>query len=370
MADWSVHEDSRMTAFDTPLPQLNLEPERKWHWPESPFARDSTLTLPDGSEQPCRIETPTGVAIDGWLVGFDADTCLLSVRFCPDGEPLSLPFAKIRRLTLTRPWPVVRRGPGESAGRLPGVVQERGYRIDLAAGGHLTGRTMGHVKQPCGVFLFVPLDDAVVVQRMFVPAAAFSAVSFGPSDEEQAASRWISTPEQLIAAVDAPRQAHIKPLGQALLDLGLVTRGQLERALAAQGPGREAPLGELLVAEGVIGRADLQAAMAHKMGYPIVDLARFPIDTAVARRLSHAAMREHGAVPLMQHGDRLFVAVDDLARVAQLNGLRPLAGLKLVPVLACRSRMSMAFRAPAQQLRTDVWGDNVALTPSQFDERA
>ena len=30
---------------------------------------------------------------------------------------------------------------------------------------------------------------------------------------------------------------------------------------------------------------DLQTALAHKMGYPLVDLTRFPIDVLAARKL-------------------------------------------------------------------------------------
>jgi hypothetical protein len=70
-------------------------------------------------------------------------------------------------------------------------------------------------------------------------------------------------------------------VGEVLLELGFVTQGQLERALRDGTDDSARPLGERLVASGVIDRADLQTALAFKMGTPMVDLARFPIEAGV-----------------------------------------------------------------------------------------
>ena len=43
----------------------------------------------------------------------------------------------------------------------------------------------------------------------------------------------------------------------------------------------------MLVAAGMIKRSDLRTALAHKMGYPLVDLTRFPVDPVAAAKLSH-----------------------------------------------------------------------------------
>ena len=347
-----------MMNLSTPFPTLDLEDDMAWHWPQPPFVRRNLSSALDGGEQACRIETPAGAAVEGILVGFDTDAGLLSVRVRAEGEPVSLPFSRIRRLTLTTPWAIAQRTAGVPVERAPHVVHERGYRIDLAAGGHLTGRTLGHVKQACGMFFFAPTDEPDVVQRVFVPVAVIAQASFGPSAEEQAAQRWITSPEQLVAALDAQGSAKVLPLGQALLDLGLVTQGELARALAAQGKDRETPLGESLVAWGLIDRIDLQTALAYKMGYPMVDLTRFPIDKDVVRKLPQPALIELGVMPLMQLGNSLVVAIDDLSRVAHLQASKGLVGFKVVPVMACRARIALALSALPQRLGTDRWSDD------------
>ena len=254
-----------------------------------------------------------------------------------------------------------RSSPDAPVERVPTAAQERVYRVELASGGHLAGRTMGHVQTDAGWFFFNPLDDGAAVQRAFVPKVASAGVTFGKSAEEQAAERWVGTPQDLFAALEAQKRGEIKPLGEALVDLGLVTRGALERVISEQTPDRERPLGEELVARGLLSRPDLKTALAHKMGYPLVDLARFPIDGNAARKLSMRAMREHSVFPLLSDGERLVVAIDDLARVPRLQSLQALANMTLVPVLASQGRIALALAALPQRLGTDRWADNVPV---------
>ena len=350
-----------LPTLATPLPTLMLQTTIAWEWPLPPYARlHAMAALPDGAE-PCRIETPTGVVVEGQLEHFDAQAGILRVRVGTAAQPLTLPFARFRRLTLTTPWTLKRRAPDAPGERVPTAAQERDYRIDLASGGHLSGRTMGHVQDAHGLFLYAPHDDGAAALRVFVPHAACAAVTYGKSAEETAAERWIATPEQLLAALDNQKNAPIKPLGQALLDLGFITHGTLNRVINEQGPERERPLGEMLVAQGLLERADLQTALAHKMGYPLVDLMRFPLDAQAVRKLTQRTMIEHSVMPLMQAGERLIVAVDDLARIARLQSLEALAQLQVVPVLASRGRIALALAALPQRLGTDRWADNVSV---------
>ncbi len=363
-----------LPALDTPLPILSLDPEQTWgwQWPQPPFARSQTMTALEEGATPCRIETPNGAAVEGMLVQFDADAELLRFEMAGGATPLALPFSKFRHLSLGVPWLLARRAPDAPQERLPTAAKERSYRIELAAGGNLSGRTLGHVEQECGYFFFEPLDDGAAVQRTFVPRSACLGLTFGKSAEEQAAERWVGTREQLLAALEAQHRAKIKPLGEALVDLGFITRDALERAIADQHPERSLPLGEDLVARGLLSRADLRTALAHKMGYPLVDLTRFPVDPQAVRKLSQRVMLEHNVLPLLQDGERLIVAVDDLVRVPRLQSVQSLAQLKVVPVLASRSRISLALGV----LGNDRWADNVPMhlkllvtAPGNFSRR-
>jgi hypothetical protein len=349
---------SSIVDTTTPLPVITLSLEEEWSWPAPPFTRASAMSpLPTGA-LPCRVESAGGVSFDGELHEFDTARERMRVRVGRDGEPLWLPFSRLRRLTVIKPWSQVRDAPGAPVERLPAAAQEREYTAALSAGGHVAGRTLGQVRQRCGWFLFAPADGGHAVLRQFIPAATSTGVVFGKSAEELAAERWVASPEQLTAAVAAQQKAQIRPLGESLLELGLLTTLELERAVRAQAQGNgEEPLGESLVRAGIISQADLQTALAHKMGYPVIDLLRFPIDARAVRRFSTAVMQEHRALPLMQDGNKLFVAVDTLASIATLKALQSVAGLELVPVIAPRGRLSAAL---ATQIKTsDVWASNI-----------
>ena len=70
-------------------------------------------------------------------------------------------------------------------------------------------------------------------------------------------------------------------------------------------------------------------------------------------------MRELRALPLMTQGQRLFVAVDDLARIPPLKALRGLAGLEIVPVLAPRGWLALALSSLGELTGRDLWASNV-----------
>ncbi len=357
--------------INTPLPTLDLSfTEAVFDWPQPPFAqRHSMAPLPEGPV-PCRIETLQGAAVQGELTTFDARAQCVYFRIAAGGEPLNLAFAKFRRLTLTTPWPLARRAPDVPVERVPAAAQARDYRIELHGGGHLAGRTMGHLRAEGGYFLFEPAEDGSAVQRVFVPDTACASVSFGKSAEEAAAEHWVADPIELLRAIEAQRQSRIVSIGEALLQLGLVTRGVLDLMARQQGNERTKPIGEMLVEAGYLDRADLQTALAHKMGYPIVDLTRFPIDVVAARKLSQKAMLEHRVLPLMQHGKRLIVAVDALERVAGLTGLAALSGLEIVPVLVPRGRLALVLQSLPQRLGIDKWAHQVPVSqPGNLGKR-
>jgi Type II secretion system (T2SS), protein E, N-terminal domain len=345
-------------AVSTPLPTITLSIEDEWAWPLPPFAHAQAMSpLPVGA-LPCRVESAGGVTFEGELVEFDVSRERMRVRVGRDGDPLWLPFSRMRRLTILKPWTQARQAPGAPIERMPAAAQERDYTAELSAGGHVAGRTIGHQRQRCGWFLFAPADGGHAVLRQFVPTATCTGVLMGKSVEELAAERWVATPEQMLAAALAQLKSTIRPLGESLRELGLVTQQELDRTVRAQAQSAsEQPLGEALVSAGLITGADLQTALAHKMGYPVVDLLRFPVDPNAVKRFSPAVLHEHRALPLMQDGNRLFVAVDSLGSVATLKSLQSVAGLELVPVIAPRGRLSVALAAHIKT--SDVWASNI-----------
>jgi len=288
------------------------------------------------------------------MLGFDPSAKCVAFRFGGKGQLVEIPFSRFRRLTLTMPLQHAPTTPGAPIERVPAAAQEREYTLhtdDLAE--PLTGRTAGFVETKDGLYLFAPVNEESAVQRLFVPCNAFTRREFGPSAEEVAARRWIASPADLLEALAQQQVKPVLPLGYSLRELGLLTEAQLYRALGGQPANM--PLGEMLVAEGTIKRSDLQTALAHKMGYPLVDLTRFPVDPEAAAKLPHRMAVLYRAVPLMLDQERLIVAVDKPSRANKLRELHALAGVIVVPVLAPKTQVIAAL----ERLSKDVW-TNVA----------
>jgi len=344
-----------VSRVPTPFPTLIVDTPERWQWPAPPLAWRHRPAPDHDVPQPCCIESRSGTEIDGEMLGFDPATRTLVFRSSATSPAVELPFARIRRLTLKSPLqPVVQTGP-VPVERLPAAAHERDYRLQSTAGASvISGRTAGRVEAPEGLYLFTPVEEEAALQRVFVPRTAYTLAEFGASAEEVAARMWIASPTELLAAIERQQRMPIRPLGQSMLELGLLTPTQLERALARQT--RDVPLGESLVAAGLISRSNLQTALAHKMGYPLVDLTRFPIDPKAIAKMPLRIAAGFRLMPLMIDGDRLIVAVDKPARVVKLKAVHAVAEVTVVPVLASRMQILLA----QERQKQDIWSGHVA----------
>jgi hypothetical protein len=94
-----------------------------------------------------------------------------------------------------------------------------------------------------------------------------------------------------------------------LIDRGLITNDDLERALAAQYES-DAPLGEILLHQGAVSSADLAPVLADNLRLPFVDIETEP-DATLTGLLPAAVSRRLTALPVAQWGQQLVVAMAD-----------------------------------------------------------
>ena len=333
-----------------------------WQWPRPPFAWRHEAPGLD-AEPPCQVETRNGATVHGVLLGFDVAAGRLRLRPAGGQAEASLAFSQLLRLTLTTPLAPAAQRADVPVERVPAAAQEREYRLvmDEAARTPLAGRTAGYVEADEGLYLFPPVEEERSVLRVFVPRSAYQRCDFGPSAEEIAARRWIVEPKALLEAIERQQRMPVLPIGQSLIDLGMITPHQLERALQQQPA--DVPLGEALVKAGIISRSDLQTALAHKMGYPLVDLARFPVEPAAAKKLSLRMALATRALPLMIDRQRLIVAMDRPSRAVKLRHLHAVAQMTVVPVLTSKTHLLLALTRLAQQ---DIWAEHAFRMPAFF----
>jgi Type II secretion system (T2SS), protein E, N-terminal domain/Type II/IV secretion system protein len=360
-----------------------------WRWPTPPYAGYPAAESP--LDAACEIEGLTSAAIAATLLAVDFGAGLIRVRVHATRSEMSLRLAQLRRITLTVPIAAQQPAAGDPHARMlapPAAVE---YRLRLAQGGALSGKSVGHVATEHGVFLFPPQDDGARVLRVFVPKSSYADLEIGPrigevlveqlavtaeqvqqAVAEQAALRTrklgelllaqrIVLPAQLLEAIDQQARMPVVRIGEALVALNLITAAQLTQALEQQKSERSIPLGELLVRAGHVSRHDLQHALARKMGYPVVDANVFPVEPDAVRALPYNIARRLQVMPLLLRGGQLVVAMADPSRRADVDEIEFVTQLKLVPALAPADALPGAIATTYQRFGDDPWASNIPL---------
>ena len=126
------------------------------------------------------------------------------------------------------------------------------------------------------------------------------------------------------------------PLGQLLVEEGLITDEQLGRALVAQRTIR-APLGALLVSQGVIHEDHLTLVLSAHFDIPVADLKHLDVDADVARLVPEDFARRNVVLPLRRENGHLAVAMSDPGNHGLLSDLRVITGFQVAPYVAGQS---------------------------------
>jgi type IV pilus assembly protein PilB len=157
----------------------------------------------------------------------------------------------------------------------------------------------------------------------------------------------------------APEERH--PIGRICVDLGFLTRDRLGRILDRWGKrlrlgellihrGRIAPtqldaalkvqqrtggrLGEILIQMGVITEANLTEALAEQYDLVYIPLENFSVTGDLSRYVNAQYAWRHGVVPIARAGRRLTVALYDPRRSEVIRDLERATGHQIQPVLA------------------------------------
>jgi type II secretory ATPase GspE/PulE/Tfp pilus assembly ATPase PilB-like protein len=391
---WSPPELDIEVVDDNPPANL------PFRWPTPPFACYAG-PVAHTDALPCEIAGLNGMCTTGRLTFFVPEETVAHVQVPPARTTLPLRFDQFRAITLTSVLEALDVAVADPHADMLSHRAVSGYRVSLAGGGELRGDTVGHVDSPHGLFLFPPADAQGGVRRMFIPRAAIERYETGPRIgevlvEQQAATpqqvehaaavqqemrcqkigdilvaRQIVTPQQLFDALDQQATMPLVRIGDALISLGLITEAQLTEALSQQQRDRSLPLGEVLVRMGVVAPDDLQVALARKMGYPLVNLDVFPVETEALRKLAYEVALRLRVMPLLLRDGRLVVALDDPARRRlAVEEVEFTTQMKVVPVLAQCKRIDEVISAAYEKIGaagTYRWITDAPLLPATLD---
>lgn len=150
-----------------------------------------------------------------------------------------------------------------------------------------------------------------------------------------------------------------KPLGDLLMEAGLIGTAELAQALEVQKASGQR-LGEVLVALGFVTEAEVARILAQQLKIPFVADHELKVNMAVATLLPPQVCRRTKALPLREEQGLLVVAVADPLDVFSLDEVRHLTRKEIKPVVVTRAGLQ---RATAQYERLAALGKASGPTP-------
>lgn len=328
---------------------------------------------------PATVEGWNGRAVRGALADFQPDGGTLKIL--PEGQsrPLSLRFNQVKRLRIDRP------GHGPALNPASGYADDalQSFAVQLRDGSVYSGLCHGCRRTAHGLWIFPKMAREGDPERVFIPKSGVTGYEIqrgdgglladsgfsetllnndeevSPESLRRIESSMVENLEQLKAALE--RQATLKPvpIGEALMGLGKITPDQLVRALERQKTQPKTPLGQTLVEMGLIQPADLQVALARKMGYPFVDVRRYPVDAAALRLVPVALATRLRVLPIALLGQSIVIAMPDPLQFKAIDELEFTAQRKVIPVVSSAADLQVKI---AEAYRAFGMGDEALLS--------
>lgn len=151
---------------------------------------------------------------------------------------------------------------------------------------------------------------------------------------------FITTREQVEAALRNQEVMVKLKLGEILLGQGSISKSQLAIALDRQGANRKAPLGSILVQMGAVDAMVVRRAMFRRLGIPYVSVLKFELEPVQLNPNHEEFMRKHAILPLFRTESRMVVAVADPLAAEPLQELAFCTKLKIDPVMAAADELA------------------------------
>lgn len=175
--------------------------------------------------------------------------------------------------------------------------------------------------------------------------------SRGLFEDRLPAGEIVSDADALKQALDRQSSQPIALLGEQLVFQGLITRGQLEKAISIQSSSREKRIGEILVEAGAVDGDAIDAVLAIKLGVPKVDLRSLQIDPEALKLVPNLVARRLVLMPCFLHRGQMVAAMQNPLDQEVLQQLRFTTGKRAFPVSADREAIEWAIDRYYRELR-------------------
>ena len=131
-------------------------------------------------------------------------------------------------------------------------------------------------------------------------------------------------------------------LGDLLVNEGLITQENLQRALVEQ-KGSNEKLGSILVRLGLIQEDQLIGFLSRQYGIPSITLTQLDIDPEVVKLVPAQIAKKYEVLPVKRTGNALTLAMADPTNVFALDDVAFMTNLQVLPVVASQGAIRQAI---------------------------
>lgn len=133
-----------------------------------------------------------------------------------------------------------------------------------------------------------------------------------------------------------------RPLGESLVEQGLITREQLQRA-QEEGRRTGTPLKKSLIQLKFLTEDELVNFMSSSLSIPSVDLSTYLIKPEVLELVPETLARKYALIPIYKIGETLTVAMADPLNIHSLDELRQRCNCDVKPAIASEGSVLQAL---------------------------
>ncbi len=136
----------------------------------------------------------------------------------------------------------------------------------------------------------------------------------------------------------------MKRLGDLLVEAGLLTAEDLERALKVQQETGKR-LGEVIVELAMASPEDITRTLSHQLGVEVIDLFETPVDQALITKgvITPDLILRHQVFPVRLEGNTLVLAMVDPLNLLAIDDIRLATGYEVRPAITTLDALKHAF---------------------------
>ncbi len=160
-----------------------------------------------------------------------------------------------------------------------------------------------------------------------------------------------------------------KPLGQRLIESGLISEAQLNLALN-ESKAKNIYLGQALESLGILTQDVVTQFLADESGAEIINLRTYPVDPEVIKLVPYELPKRYQFLPLSRKGNTIKAAVADTLNILAIDALELETGFSVEVVTAPKNEIIEAIEQHYAQQKTfdQIIGEILSQGADYLDE--